>query len=226
MTSLGKPLVFYLKYMAEMNRLCADLEDDEERDLTGLKNREQVLEMARSVGDAACEKMADYLEICAKGIEDHFTGLGFGTLCEKTKRSFLLRNWYWRARVNVSSVPGGWFTCGAWVTAPPEVSVALAPDVCGVAVPWISTSGGRKTADEVWKILGGWAHSRRGGGLVDDSGMIALACIPIKPEPAGSLDVDRDQLIAEVIKTFARIGAEQTTAIARLVAGHSEPDEG
>ena len=68
-------------------------------------------------------------------------------------------------------------------------------------------------------------HSRAGAGLVDDSGTIALACIPIKAQPPESFDADREQLITEVMKTIARIGAEQTGAIATFVAGLNQPDE-
>jgi hypothetical protein len=37
--------------------------------------------------------------------------------------------------------------------------------------------------------------------------------------------VDREQLLAEVMKTVARIGAKETKALARFVAGLKEPDE-
>ncbi len=64
MTPLGKALVFYLKYMAEMDRLYADLAEGEERDLTGLEDAEQLLERARSVGDAASNEVVDFLGLC------------------------------------------------------------------------------------------------------------------------------------------------------------------
>ncbi len=59
----------------------------------------------------------------------------------------------------------------------------------------------------------------------DDKGTVVLACIPIKAQPPESFDVDRDQLLAEVMKTIARIGAEQTKAIASFAAGLKESDE-
>ena len=225
MTPLGKPLVFYLKYMAERDRLYCDLEEGKERDLTGLDAAEHILEMARPVGDAACEQVADFLALCGKGIEDHFTGLGITTLAKKRTRAFVKNNWFWGARVCVSTVVDGWFYCGVWVTAPPVVRISLAKDVCGLAVPYLWSKGGRKGADGVWKILGSWAHSRAGEGLFDDKGTVALACIPVKAQPPESFDVDREDLVAEVIKAFARIGAEQTKAIASFAAGLNEPDE-
>ncbi len=202
------------------------LEEGEERDLTGLENAEHVLEMARIVGAAASEQMADFLELCGKGIVDHFTGLGIETLAKKRTRAYIVRNWQSAVTLQVSSVPGGKFWCGVSVNAPPNVRISLAKDVCGVVVPWLWSKGGRKGEDAIWKILGGWADSRAGEGLVNDKGTVALARIPIKAQPPESFDVDREPLIAEVMKTIARIGAEQTKAIASFVAGLNGSEEG
>jgi hypothetical protein len=226
MTPLGKPLVFYLNYMKEMDRLYADPEyGGDEPDLTGLNDVEHVREMARAVGAAASEQAADFLVQCGQGIEGHFTGLKIATLANKRKRASVVRNWWWEAKIHVTPVPGGRFWCGVSVAAPPEVRNSIQTDVCGVVIPYLWSKGGRKGADEVWKILDGWPHSRGGEGLANESGTVALACIPIKPQPPDSFDVDRDPLIAEVMKTIARIGAEQTKAIASFVAGLNEPDE-
>jgi hypothetical protein len=224
MMPLGKAMVFHLKYMAEMNRIYGH-DEGEEPDLTGLDDAEHVREMARTVGAAAYEETADFLELCGKGIENHFIGLGIAMLANKRKRAYVVRNWAWEAGVQVSSVPGGSFYCGVFVSAPPEVRISMENDACGVVVPWLWSSGGRKAEDAVWKIVGGWADSRAGEGLVDDRGTVALARIPIKAKPPESFDVDRDQLVNEVMKTFARIGAEETRAIASFVAGLQEPDE-
>jgi hypothetical protein len=212
--------------MAEMNRLYGEPEyEGEEPDLTGLDDAEHVREMARTVGAAAYEQAADFLELCAKAIEKHFISLGIATLAKQKKRAYVVRNWGWNTEVHVSSVPGGSFWCGVWVTAPPEVRISMEKDACGVVVPSLWSKGGRKGEDAACQILGDRPHSRSGGGLIDDKGSVALACIPIKPQPPESFDVDRDQLIAEVMQTFARIGAKQTKAIARFVAGLKEPDE-
>jgi hypothetical protein len=229
MTHLGKPLVFYLKYLAEMNRLYYDLEEGEERDLTGLENPEQVVEMARTVGDAACEQVADFIAQCGKGIEDHFTGLGIATLANKSRRATVVRDWRWSAKVNISSVPGSEFWCGVYVTAPPEVHIPMENNACGIVALWLWSKGSRKAEDLLWQILREThtpPHSRGGDWLFSDRGSVVLACIPIKPQPPESLDVDRDQLIAEVTKTIARIGVEETKAIARFVVGLNEPEEG
>jgi hypothetical protein len=225
MTPLGKPLVFYLKYMAEMNRLYYPEDHGGERDLTGLNDAEQVLEMARTVGAAAHEQVADFLELCGRGIEAHFTGLRIATLTSRSRRATAVRDWQWGAQVNVSSVPGGGFTCGVHVTAPPEIHRQMENGACGVVVPYLWSKGGRKGEEAVWQILGGWPHSRAGEWLFSDRGAVALACIPIKAQPTEGFDVDREQLIAEVMKTIARIGAKETKAIAKYVAGLKESDE-
>ena len=49
MTPLGKPLVFSLKYIAEMDSLYGDSEEGKEPDLTGLDDAQNVREMARVV---------------------------------------------------------------------------------------------------------------------------------------------------------------------------------
>lgn len=226
MTPLGKPLVFYLKYFAEMQRLYEVDSEDGEPDLMGLDNAEHVREMARTVGDTASEQAGDFLELCGKSIEDHFTSLENVRLTKKRSRTYVVKNWDWGARVYVSSKPDDWFACGASIYALPDVRITLEKGVTGMVVPWLWSRGGRTAADEIWKILAGWAHSRRGGGVVEERATIALACIPIKAQPLESFDVDRDPLIAEVIKTFARIGADQIKAIASFVAGLDEPDEG
>jgi hypothetical protein len=120
MTPLGKPLVFYLKYRAEMDRLDCDptYYEGEETDLTGLDDAKHVREMVRTVGAAADEQAVDFLELCGKGIEDHFTGLKIATLAGKRTRAYVVRTWEWGTRVNVFSVSGGWFSCGLYVSAP------------------------------------------------------------------------------------------------------------
>jgi hypothetical protein len=59
----------------------------------------------------------------------------------------------------------------------------------------------------------------------DDSATVVLKCIPIKPQPPEGFCVDRDPLIEQVKKTVGRIGAKETKAIARFVAGLKEPEE-
>jgi hypothetical protein len=226
MTQLGEALVFYLKYMAEMERLYGIPEQygGEEPNLTEPGDAAHVREMARGVGAAACEKAADFLELCGKGIVDHFTGLG-AAIANKRKRAYVLREWYWWVHVRPPSARGGWFSCAVFVSAPPEIRISLDKDVCGVVVPYIWLKGGRKAADAVSTILSGWSLSRAGEGLVDDNGAVALARIPIKPQPTESFNVESDRLVDEVARTVARIGTKQMKAIAKFVAGLKKSDK-
>ncbi|MBN9121276.1 MAG: hypothetical protein J0I06_19350 [Planctomycetes bacterium] len=224
MPQLGKPLVFYLKHMAEMNRLYAH-DEDEEPDLTGLADADRVREMSRAVGAAADGLAADFAELCNRGFEEHFTKSGAAVFTSKRKRSYNLQNWGGNARFEVPSVPGGWFSCGAWLTAPPEVRVPLPEGACGFVVVWLWAKGGRKGAEAIWKALGGRAHSRGEEGAIDGNGSVALACVPIRPEPPDSFDVDRDRLLSEVLKTMTCVGPQEVKAIAGFVAGLTEADE-
>ena len=228
MTPLGESLVFYLKHMAEMNRLYIDLDEGEERDLTRLEDSEHVLQMARTVGDEAYKQVTDFLELCGKKIKNHFTGLGIAKVDNITNRTTVVNNWHWRGRVKVPSACDGLFYGGVQITAPPEVRISLEKDVFGIVVPWLEARGGQKSKDKVRSILGGWPFSRATADLSQRlaKGVLDLPYVRVKAQPADSFDVDRDQLVAEVTKIFTRIGAEQTKAIASLVAGVKEGDEG
>lgn len=225
MTPLGEPVVFYLRYMAEMNRICFPDDWGGEPDLTRLKDAHKVKEMASVVGDLACEQVADFLELCGRGFEGHFTGLRIGTLERKKTRASMKRSWDFGARVNVAAVPGGSFWCGVWITGPPEIQIRLAKDACGVVVPWVWSKGGRKGADKIWDILDGKADSRAGEGIIQESGTVALARIPINAQPMTSFKVDREPLVAAAIKTITRIGTRQAKAIAKFVASLKEPED-
>lgn len=224
MTELGKPVVFWLKYMAEMNRLYYP-ESHAGEDVAGLEDADQVKKMAGIVGDVASGQVADFLELCGKAIEKHFADLKIARPGWKRSRSYVKTHWEWESRFDVPSVRGGWFDCGLYLTAPPEVRVTLDKNACGVVVPYLWSTGGRRAADTAWDILGGRAYSRDGDGLIHSSGTITLACIHIKPQPPKSFEVDRDHLVAEVMKAISRIGAKETKAIAKYIAGLKETDE-
>jgi hypothetical protein len=210
--------------MAEMNRLCDDPEDEGEApDLTGLDDAERVREMVHTVKAAANKQATDFLELCGREIDNHFTSLEIKKLGREKKP-----DWQWMREVGRSS-----FWCGVCISAPPKVRISMENDVCGVVVPYLWAKGGRKGEEEVGNILGGLHHSREDERLFNvpltpfgrDSGTVYLRPIPIKAQPPESFDVDREQLIAEVMKIIARIGAKETKAIAKLVAGLQESDE-
>jgi hypothetical protein len=119
MTPLGKPLVFHLKYMVEMNRLFDHRKEGEEADLTGLDNAEQIREMVRAVGVVSYEQATDFLCKCGKAIEARFANLGIETVVRTKSRAYIRRHWLTEVKVQVTSVPGAVFNCGVWITAPP-----------------------------------------------------------------------------------------------------------
>lgn len=215
MTPLGKSLIFYLKYPAEMNRLCAQADDDENPDLTaGLEDAERVLKMARAVGAEASREAADFLKVCAAQIENHFTGLGIVTLASPKSRRFLERKWEWSVNVLVNSVRYGSFWCG--------VSIYYQSRII---VPWLWRTGGRDWEEAVLERLGNRAHSRAGGGVVSDPGTVALASIPIFFGDEQDGVVDRDALVAKVVSAFSLIRAEDVLALARNASeGDDSPE--
>ena len=224
MTPLGKSLVFNLKYLAEMNRL-SELDQSATLDIDGLTDAKQVFEMAGVVGAAAKTNALEFLTLCASGIASHFKGLGIVTLGKPRSRSKLAKNWWWQVEIHLPSVPKSTFVVGVSIMSAMDVGIAIQPDVCGVVVPWLWVNGRRSGEDKVIGILGSGVHSRAGDGLTIHKGTLALACIPITPQPRHGFDVDRDPLIAEVMAAFARIGAEQTVAIANSGVGLKPHDD-
>ena len=73
MAELGKCLLFYLKYPAEMARLY----ETEEPDTDGLSNPNETLGKIRRVGDAGSREGAELLEVCFEAVKPHFDALGF-----------------------------------------------------------------------------------------------------------------------------------------------------
>src|SRR5262249_6504172 len=76
MAKLGKCLVFYLKYQAEMYRLYwQPRETGDKPSVGGLKDKEQVLSMVKKVGDAALREAGAFLGLCAERIETHLQSI-------------------------------------------------------------------------------------------------------------------------------------------------------
>jgi hypothetical protein len=217
MTELGKPVVLWLKHMSEMNRLYYPEDYDGEK-LVGLDDPTKINEMARAVGDRASDQVAEFLEMCGDAIEKHFASMKIAKPARRRTRSYVRTNWEWGTRVYVPSAGPGWFSCGVYISAPPEVRLSFEKDACGVVVAWLWSRGGRKAGDAVWNILGGRAHSR-------DSSSITLECIQVKPQPPRSFVVDRDHLLAQVRKVITCLGAMETRAIVKYVSKLRDSDE-
>jgi hypothetical protein len=208
MTPLGKSLVFYLKYAAEMDALFSEPEAHKE-DLTvrDLEDADRVREMARAVSAVACEEAADFLELCANQIADSFGSLKIGASKGRSKRATIRRSWGVKAYFErVPSIPGGWFEYGVVIWWKQNI-----------IVPWLWRQGGRAWEELVMQQLGPRAHSRSGEGLVFTSGAVALGRIPILPNDLSGFDVNRDPLVEKVVAAFKVIQTEDVKAIARGV---------
>jgi hypothetical protein len=212
MTPLGKSLSFLLKYPAEMEQLYGKGED---ADLEGLEDPEVVRKMARAVGAQAYEEAAQLLEECGKKVEDHFTALGIAKMDRRIRRSSILRDWLWQARVVLTSASDAWFWAGVSLRSQKRL-----------LVPWISGRGSRTWEEMVVTSLGRRAHSGSRGGLVTEAGTVALASILVFGENQPGSDVDRDALVAKAVAAFTAIGADDVIEIARQPGRAEESDEG
>ncbi len=86
MTPLGKCLVFNLKYQSEMDHLYWKPEHgEEEPDLSGLGDAENVRAMARIVGGQAAEQAGSFLGQCAEQIAAHWISLKIGKVTGQSR---------------------------------------------------------------------------------------------------------------------------------------------
>jgi hypothetical protein len=213
MTPLGNCLVFNLKYPAEMDHLYwKRVHGDEAPDLHGLADADNVLDMARIVGDQGMEQAGSFLEQCAQQIELHWLSLKVGKITGQSRRQRMTRNWEFQGRLRVKSSKG----LSIWYGA-------LIDEVKAWIIPWLYGRGGRQWEELAMRILGKQrAHSRTGNDLQLDRGTVALAFIPLLPENLQGFDVDRDPLIAKVVARFTAIGAKDVEALARPVGDDVE----
>jgi hypothetical protein len=213
MASLGKCLVFHLKYPAEMKRLYwKPKESDDEPDRIGLDDPERVTKMATAVGDAACEEAADFLELCAKKIDDYLGSLQLLNIKKRSKRGKMMRTWQFEAAAERDPWEGGcWFFYGFYIN-----------DQLGAVVPFFWRSGGRVWQEEATKVLGKRAYSQPGGDLGCESGTVALIPISILPTPLAGFDVDRDMLVEKVVQAFTSIAKYELESIFQAVREKGE----
>jgi hypothetical protein len=196
MADLGKCLLFYLKYPAEMERLY----EADEPNLNGLANADQVLEKVLLVGEAASREAAEVLEACAHGIEEHFRGIG---TIERV-RGDTTRLWQIRYRVSPRRAKDRQFEIGVFV----NVQRAA-------VVPWVWRRGGRRAEDDVVRILGRGVKASTGT-LVLHAGTVALAEAKISMPERLEEPVSLEPLIAQVHQAFATLTAKDVAAIAAI----------
>src|SRR5262245_11066916 len=76
MPTLGKCLVFAIKYAPEMNQLYwSPRQSGEVPEVHGIAQSDDVLKMIQAVGEAAGREVAIFLEACNEGIEQHFQSI-------------------------------------------------------------------------------------------------------------------------------------------------------
>src|SRR5262245_22106096 len=108
MASLGKCLVFYFKYGAEMDRLYwQPRETAKEPSVDGVPDKERVLSMIERVGNAACREAGAFLEACAERIEPHLHTVAAARRIRRNLEQTWALEWrlshkkQWRRRFNV-----------------------------------------------------------------------------------------------------------------------------
>lgn len=194
MASIGKCLLFYLKYWAEMGRLY----DEDEPNVDGLPDPDRTLEKVWAVGDAACREVAEFLETFAPGIEAHFRPI---STVERVRNN-LENMWELRFRVTPKRVPNRRFEVGVSVDR-------------GVLLPWVWCHGGRRAEDGVIAALGRGFRTATLG-LDWWAGSVSLAKIMIPVPDRLDAPVPVEPLVAQVQQAFASFTADEVKAIAAI----------
>jgi hypothetical protein len=208
MAKLGKCLVFYLKYPAEMDRLYWQPRETGKPAVTdGLKEKDNVMAMVKKVGDAACREAATFLGPCADRIQAHLDSIG---IARRVRRN--LEEWwsvYWR--VSPKKRPDRSFNVGFDLyDDPPEI------------VPWM-WSKGRGAADEILRILGRGRAARSFSDLAGwGAGAFVLARIKVPvPDRPHEFDVEQEPLLDQV-RTALTFNSSEIKAIAAITLRNRE----
>lgn len=192
MATLGKCLIFYLKYPVEMKRLYEQEEEPE-----GIEEMEKTLEMVRAVGDASGRQAADFLTECGECIQEHF-----GTIarCQiVSKRSSLEKRW------SVS--------CGVWLKGKfkPKLNkwrVMAGVDIIrkegGLVAPWLWLQGKSGGEEQLVNVLKERVKARSED-MGWDAGTVGLAKIPLIAAGQAGFDVEKDPLIKQVRDVFRAV---------------------
>src|SRR5262245_15044883 len=198
MTPLGKCLVFYFRYWAEMNRLYWT--DDKVEDLEDVEN---TVRMARAVGDECCRQVADFLEACGEDIEKQFA-----PKCKRVGgKGMLAKNWSISFGVWPRNRPKQWK-----IQLGVDIPQTRTPEV----IPWLWAAGRMPGEEKLANYLRDKVHARSQE-LEWNPGTIALARIPILSDTAADFEVDRDPLLAKVREAFAKISKQDVEMLAGIL---------
>jgi hypothetical protein len=199
MAHLGKCMLFYLKYTAEMERLY----ESEKPKVEGLPNPDQVLKKINLVGDTAKREVAEFLETCVPGIDEHFRAISV------VQRINTRDIWGLSFKVAPKKAPERQFWIGVYIDRDRAV-----------LMPWVWCRGGRRAEDELVRILGRGIKSARLPGW--DSGTVGLMEIKIPIPERLEEPVECDSLVAQVQQAFASFNARNVEEIAEIANNREE----
>jgi hypothetical protein len=201
MANVGKCLLFYLKYPAEMERLY----EADEPNVEGLPDPDRNLERIRLVGDIALREAAELLEACAQGIEALIR-----PICTIERvRNNVEKTWELRYRMAASDDTGKRF----------EIGVLIRVDRQAV-IPFVWCRGGRSAEDAVVGILRQPAKLAKPSDMA--AGCVMLAEIPIPFPERFDEPIPREPLIAQVHQAFTSFTQDEVKAIAVIANRRGE----
>jgi hypothetical protein len=205
MANLGKCMLFYLKYAAEMERLYPPPEDPDDPKVEGLPDLDLVLEKIKLVGDKANREVAEFLEICIPGIDEHFRAIS----AIQRIRNNLEKMWDLSFKVAPRDATDRRFEIGVYID---RNRAAL--------IPWVWCRGGRRAEDEVVRILGRGIKSTK---FPDwDPGSVGLTEIVIPIPERLEEPVECDALVAQVQQAFESFTARDVEAMAGIASNRGE----
>lgn len=203
MANLGKCLLFYLKYPAEMARLY----EAEEPKVEGLPNPDRVLEKIKLVGDAANREAAELLERCAPGINEHFGAI---SAIQRTSKN-LEKSWDLTFKVAPTKAKDRIFF---------SIGVCVQQDRAAL-IPWVWCRGSRRSEDEIVRILG-LDPGIKSATLAYSPGTVGLVEVKIPIPERLEEPVACDSLVTQVQQAFASFTAQEVKAIAAIASNRGE----
>jgi len=191
MTSLGKNLVFHLKYQAEMERLYWKDQVEPPHDLP---DPAETMKMVETVGDASKREAADFLEFCGGTITEHFRKIANCKL--RSFRAIVEKNW---------DIPYSVWAKGKKMPAQSRVYVGvyIYDKDGGEIIPWLWVNANHDALNDIRNHLG----DRVKPSPHTEFGYKVLSLDRIAVPALKSLDfeIDADPLLAGVRNAFSRI---------------------
>ncbi len=203
MANLGKCMLFYLKYAAEMERLY-NVEDPKDPKLEGLPNPERILENVKLVRDTANREVAEFLKTCEPGIDKHFRAIS-----NPLRMRNNLNTWELKFKVGPKNATDRRFEIGVSILENPAA-----------LIPWVWCPGGRRAEDGVLRILGVGHRSDTLPGWA--SGSVGLAKIKILIPDRLEDPVECDSLVDQVQQAFASFTTQDVEEIDRIASNRGE----